>query len=533
VSDGSVLGSHGTFGWAISLPNGTRLATCAGHAFGHKPTSFRAEGYGMLSMLRFLFRLFAFCGEPIPPAIKLFTDNLGLLDRISSSRTQVNEHPNATLRPDWDVLRSIADTLLHFPAPKLEHVYGHQDEKTAYDDLDLPAQLNVDADALAGAFQYSPHASFALVPRLASNPVQLQIAEATVTSKYKQVIRKAATTLDLKNYIKQNHQWTEATFQDIEWTAHGQAIKQFYDQRTFIVKYIHNLLPTGKRVHKYDTLHSHRCPTCQSPHEDRLHLLRCDHTSRATWRTDLLSALRTRCTSLLTRESLINLLIVGIDSWLNDTAFPHYLFPSCALASLLEQQDRIGWSQLFFGRFGSHWRRLQDEHLRSIHNSSKHLSGSSWILAITSVLWHHVAKVWELRNKDRHGHDSASCQGTRYLQILRETAALYDRRRDVLARDTHVFHESFEHHKIIEKTYYQASAWLNTWRPFILRSIQDAHSLGLGHVRTIRSHFPPASQDTDASPEYDSDDTQDTGRLSRPEAAKPPLSPHFTHTLRH
>jgi hypothetical protein len=132
----------------------------------------------MLSMLRFLFRLFAFCGEPIPPAIKLFTDNLGLLDRISSSRTQVNEHPNATLRPDWDVLRSIADTLLHFPAPKLEHVYGHQDEKTAYDDLDLPAQLNVDADALAGPFStrpMHPSHSFLAWPPIPSNSKLLKL----------------------------------------------------------------------------------------------------------------------------------------------------------------------------------------------------------------------------------------------------------------------------------------------------------------------------------------------------------------------
>jgi hypothetical protein len=97
ISDGSVLGRHSIFGWVISLPCGKRLATCAGHAFGFKPTSFQAEGYGMLSMICLIFRLYTLCGQTIPTAIKLFTDNKGLINRIHSSRTTITEHPNATL----------------------------------------------------------------------------------------------------------------------------------------------------------------------------------------------------------------------------------------------------------------------------------------------------------------------------------------------------------------------------------------------------------------------------------------------------
>ena len=34
--------------------------------------------------------------------------------------------------------------------PILEHVYGHQDDNVAKEDLSLPAQLNVECDELAG-----------------------------------------------------------------------------------------------------------------------------------------------------------------------------------------------------------------------------------------------------------------------------------------------------------------------------------------------------------------------------------------------
>jgi hypothetical protein len=48
VSDRSTFDSSMSFGWAMCLPNGTRLATCAGPAHGAKQSSFRAKGYGML-----------------------------------------------------------------------------------------------------------------------------------------------------------------------------------------------------------------------------------------------------------------------------------------------------------------------------------------------------------------------------------------------------------------------------------------------------------------------------------------------------
>jgi hypothetical protein len=57
VSDGSVLGEGGAFGWCLSQRDGPRLATGMGSAQGLKPSSYHAEGYGMLSILCFLIWL--------------------------------------------------------------------------------------------------------------------------------------------------------------------------------------------------------------------------------------------------------------------------------------------------------------------------------------------------------------------------------------------------------------------------------------------------------------------------------------------
>jgi hypothetical protein len=58
VCDGSVMNEQGTFGWVISLPIGETLCTGKGPAYGHDISSYRAEAYGMLSGLLYLYQLF-------------------------------------------------------------------------------------------------------------------------------------------------------------------------------------------------------------------------------------------------------------------------------------------------------------------------------------------------------------------------------------------------------------------------------------------------------------------------------------------
>jgi hypothetical protein len=58
VSDGSVrYHEEGAYGWALSSRSGERVAYGRGPASGRVPTSYRAEAYGMLSLLRFLVRI--------------------------------------------------------------------------------------------------------------------------------------------------------------------------------------------------------------------------------------------------------------------------------------------------------------------------------------------------------------------------------------------------------------------------------------------------------------------------------------------
>ena len=51
ISDGSVQHSHISFSWVIANTSGQCIAQCNGPVHGHKPTSYRSEVYGILSLL--------------------------------------------------------------------------------------------------------------------------------------------------------------------------------------------------------------------------------------------------------------------------------------------------------------------------------------------------------------------------------------------------------------------------------------------------------------------------------------------------
>jgi RIO-like serine/threonine protein kinase len=103
-----------------------------GPAQGMKPSSYQAEGYGMLSLLRFIIRLFKYYGTE-PRCLQLYSDNLALIHRIDQQMRRHTWYPNDTISSDWDILQAIVSTLRKFHEPPLiSHVKGHQDDTTAY-----------------------------------------------------------------------------------------------------------------------------------------------------------------------------------------------------------------------------------------------------------------------------------------------------------------------------------------------------------------------------------------------------------------
>jgi len=138
----------------------------------------RAEGYGILSVMRFLFRVQSFVTGTLSDSW-LHCDNKSMIASTQEVPAEWKRTPNSTQTSGYDVLAEIWATRDLLPAaacPAVLHIRGHQDKKTAYGQLPLPAQLNVDADKLAGDhMEAHPDKDYTVVPILPTSGVQLNL----------------------------------------------------------------------------------------------------------------------------------------------------------------------------------------------------------------------------------------------------------------------------------------------------------------------------------------------------------------------
>jgi hypothetical protein len=101
----------------------------------------------------------------------------------------------------------------------LEFVKSHQDRQCSYVNLDLLAQLNVDADRYASEFQTKYGACRPVSLLTSQAGAHLHLADGTVILHYDSAIRLAATYKPLLQYIKQRSAWTDTVISMIHWEA--------------------------------------------------------------------------------------------------------------------------------------------------------------------------------------------------------------------------------------------------------------------------------------------------------------------------
>ena len=501
MSDGSDISGAMTFGWVISLPDGTRLARCSGPAYGPFGSSFRAEGYGFLSVTRFLFRLQEFCGRSLAWRITMMTDNLGLLTRIEQSIQYPHPYPNYTLKADWDVTHEIISTLQAMSLQVMfEHVKGHQDDHTAYENLSLEAQMNVDADAEAGQYQCSFPAQRPRIPRLPHNRAQLYLSKKVISSKLKQSIREAYTVPPYMTYLCRRHQWTPECLEMVDWEAHTQLVSKFHSQRVQVTKLCNDLLPTARWANRYDHITTKHCIHCGET-EDRDHLLRCIHVTRCTWRGELLSHLRRKHDNQASNPYLLDILVDGLHSWFTSKQVDTTRYPR-RYHQLIHEQTEIGWRHLFNGHATTQWRIRQDLFLRHSNIHTQTNTGAAWILRTLTTIWTEFFHIWHQRNEEIHGHNTKTQNQARHRRLHAEMELLHSMRSQVLAADSDAFIgdgpaalETF----LTVSTATHIQNWIHIWRPVIISSVQSAQAFAIQGVRSMTDYFPRIST-TDNGP---------------------------------
>jgi exonuclease III len=508
VSDGSVRkNSQGSFGWVLCTSEGARAVTCMGPARGPRPTSFRAEGYGLLSFLLFLRRVAEFTFMHDPWIGTIATDSKSLLQTLKGiDRTQPSPNFDTPLRidgnsttlepmqPDWDILIEIQNALSQLPEIQLQFIKGHQDRTTRFARLPLLAQLNVEADDMASIYQDTFGSDRPLVILSPRTRAHLIIRNETITSRYPAAIRHAYTGPALQLYIQDRNGWSDSTFQSINWRAHGQVLRNHITHRIHFSKLVHDILPTASYLNKMDK-GKRCCPCCNHPHEDRDHILTCSHFSRNKWRHGLLRALLETCTANFTYPPLHDLLQEAVQAWFYnidpETVFtvPYQQYPR-ELHLLIRQQNHIGWRQLFHGRFSVEWSRIQsDFYFRTRDDPGRNhkLTGQGWQVKIITTIWTNWRTLWKQRNHDVFGHDAATVALAERKEVRRRLTQIYDQKFQMEPSAQSLLCADIQAH--LQQPTWVVKNWLTIYSPVIRASIIRARIQATRGVRSIRSYF--------------------------------------------
>ena len=484
ASDGSVKNKRASFGWVISTTDGDRLAECQGPAFGLDPTSYRAEGYGILSVLRFLHHT----GQPLELDVEatntwtICCDNQSMVKRSNWRADLQHIYPNDTKVADWDLLAEIWTSLASVEGNhkiNLIWIKGHQDDDTPYEDLSLEAQLNCEADALAGEFIDANHSmAYEWVPILPTSGLQLNLPTGTVTAKHKRAVRLAKHEPPMIQHMKEQNHWDDQTFRTIDWEAHRIALRRNRKMKCTLVKHLHRITPIGKRVHKYDPKYPPECPSCcmaQGDMETEEHLYECNSPSRRKWKATCLKTLRDQMTDLDTPEPVISLFMEGLASTFNQTS-PSDIPCDPSVQHIKDAQDKIGWNQLIKGRLAWQWNNTQETHLGT--RATDKANGRTWAIDIATTLLKQWLDLWFSRNSDRHGVDHLAQLETTKRQTIREMSLLHEHYKpDNIQPDDHFMLDT----PILTKlkwTTKQQRAWLSVFKPLLEESYQTRLATG-------------------------------------------------------
>jgi hypothetical protein len=289
VSDGSQRDKFLSFGWVLGSTQHEIFAEHSGVGMG-EPSSHRAEAWGMLSGVVFLYHLYKYTGfhqhnqSPSSIPVKLLSDNNGLVTRVNQRTQYKIPYPNSTLAPDWDLIEQIVQTMRQLSPAILEvaWVKGHQDGHN--DDLSTEAIYNIRADELAG--QVTPSHQLPTIEVLPAERCRLAINQETINGHYTKHIRQAYTLPAYHHYLVHRYGWTMNQIHHIDWTVFQRASHNSAIDHVQLLKLVHLKLPTNSEMAKANPHHSDKCQYC-TERQTFHHLLKCTNTMSAAFRDQI------------------------------------------------------------------------------------------------------------------------------------------------------------------------------------------------------------------------------------------------------
>ncbi len=328
---------------------------------------------------------------------------------------------------DLDVflqLQWVLQALQHCLVIEFCHVKGHQQLTT-----DSPCEVrlnhwcNTAAKQQASAmneFESQQHLHFPAARVTLSK-------DGSVGRAFTPWFRENLTRQALQAYWQRKYEWNDLTMEYIDWPAYEWAHRNLSPgQKTTMIKFRTRWIATRSRLFLLQESPTAICPSCQQHEETWDHLLRCPSMvgAHAELFHSLQKWMRDNNTPLKLHLLLVHKLRQTLG--LHSTGPPDFHNTSSLLKQVHEQQQSIGWSNLFCGFVTRSLTKYMDVQLSLEENAS----GSQWVHGLLNLLQQWVASVWVRRCKLEHNKHREEQSATRQ-QLLQRIAQVYSVRHKV------------------------------------------------------------------------------------------------------
>ena len=195
-----------------------------------------------------------------------------------------------------------------------------------------------------------------------------------------------------------------------------------------------------------------------------------------------------------TRSRLKDILIDGIEGWLDSEDPESYRLESALYDDefhrLIEQQNTIGWNQVFLGHFSWEWSDMQDAYnvTRPDYNPKKSRKGAKWQSLIIGRLWTQWYLLWESRNKDVHGADAKQSAEVERRNALRTLTDLYDLRNHYAPSAQDLLMKDIRDHSTRSTWNIKSRITIN--QPVLRTSYKRARKMAIRGMRSLRHYWP-------------------------------------------
>ena len=328
----------------------------------------------------------------------MYCDNKGALQASFGWKT-----PNSRWS-SFDLVSLIRFHLANSPITwKWQHVYGHQDNDTAYEDLTPQARANVDADK-AAEIELDKN----LTP--SEDPVQgqsWQLYDATnkrfIKGNYEKTIRTRVFEQPMKDFWVRKFQINHDDMTPHKWDIFKKHNKRLNTHEAiWISKYNQRILGVKKNMLRRKHSPDDKCPLC-STMEDTDHIYRCQSKEAQEAYNESLETVDNFLTT--TTSANIRDAIIEICHSLRECRRPrlqnHW---SPRLISAIHHQLHLGLRAFLGGIWAEEWVSLQQAYLTG---HTKSTCPKLWVCKSIQSIQKMIKTIWASRNRHMHNNENS------------------------------------------------------------------------------------------------------------------------------